>query len=228
MARISTDEIQSRIAALVDQDESTANISATDYSLRLKYINMALKEWSESSQWQQLFGEYNMRISTSSGNASVVLPNDFRKLAGYPLITWEGTTTDKFSEVLPQDDAQYLDTDKRAWILGDPGSAYILRIFGVTLVSGASVKVPYYQSVGSLVSPANIAEIPNTDYLVQKTIAYIWEAREDARFPQAKAEAERILANMIEYESVFSRAATYDRVKTYEETRSGDFRWGKD
>ena len=226
MANISVNEIQARVASIVDQDENTANISTTDYSLRLKYINMGLREWAESSDWQTLFAEYNMRVSTSTGNASVVLPTEFRKLAGYPKITYDGTATRDFPEVLPQEDGQYGATDRRVWILGNPDDRYILRVFGSTLASGASVKVPYYASPQSLVSPANIAEIPNQDYLVQRTIAHIWEAREDGRFPQAKAEAERILRNMMEYENAFSRAAAYDRVKTIDETKY-KFRWGK-
>ena len=228
MANISVDEIQGRVAAVTDQDENTANISSTDYSLRLKYINMALREWAEASDWQTLFSEYNMRVSTSTGNASIVLPTDFRKLAGFPKITFDGTETKEFPEVLPQEDGQYTSTDRRIWILGNPTDNYILRVFGSTLASGASVKVPYYASPQSLVSPANIAEIPNQDYLVQRTIAHVWEAREDNRFPQAKAEAEKILANMLEYENVFSRAAAYDRAKTVDETKYGNFRWGKD
>lgn len=227
MATISLDEIQSRVAAVVDIDEDTANISSDDYSLRTKYANMALTEWANTIDWQTLYTHYNVRISTSSGNASVVLPSDFRKLAGYPKITWDGATTEEFPEVLPQEDGQYLDTDKRVWILGNPQGNYILRVLGVTLASGASVTVPYYASPQSLASPTNIAAVPNPDYLVQRTVAYVWEAREDNRFPQAKAEAEKILRNMIEFENVFSRAATYDRVKTTDETKYG-FRLGRD
>lgn len=228
MARISVDETQSRVAAIADQDENTANLSATDYSLRLKYINMALREWAETWNWQTLFNEYNMLVSTSTGNASIVLPREFRKLAGYPKITYDGSDTKEFPDVLPQEDGQYEDTDDRIWILGNPNTGYVMRVFGVTLVSGASVKVPYFASPGSLASPANIAEIPNTDYLVQRTLAYVWEAREDARFPQAKAEAERILRNMIEVEETYNVASVHGRVRTYEETRFNDFRWGRD
>ena len=227
MARISVDEVQSRVASITDQDENTANLSSTDYSLRLKYINMAQKQWAEANDWRQLFTEYNMLISTSTGNASIALPTNFKKLAGYPLIVDSNSTTHKLPEVRPEEDNQYVDTDKRMWLFGSPADGYILRVFGMTLSSGASLKVPYYRSRASLASPANIADVPNVDYLIQRTVAFIWESREDGRFPGAKAEAERILSNMIEYENVFSRAATYDRVKTYEETRS-NFRWGRD
>ena len=226
MARESVDLIQSRIGAIVDQDPVTTNISTTDYALRLNYINLALKEWQEATDWKTLYNEFNSLISTSANNASIALPSDFRKLASYPVITWDGTTTDTFAETRPQDAKQYLSTDKRIEILGNPQDNYTLRVYGATLVSGASVKVPYFMSVGSLVSPADIPEIPNTNYLVKRTIAYLWEAREDARFPQMKQEAERELANLIDTENVYSEASASDHVKTVDETKNADFRWG--
>lgn len=227
MAKITTDEVQSRVASIVDQNESTSAISSTDYSLRLKYMNMALLEWSEIYDWQCLYNEFNSLVSTSSANASIALPTDFRKLASYPRITWTGTTTDEFPEVRPQEDGKYIDTDKRIFVLGNPQDGYTMRVLGVTLVSGASVKVPYYMSVQSLASPANIAEIPNPDFLVKRTVAYLWESREDPRFPEAKAEAEKILRNLIEMENVFSEASTFSTVKTVDESRHG-YRWGRD
>ena len=228
MGRISTDEIQSRTASYLDQDEKTSNISSGDYSLRLKYINMALSEWQEATDWQSLYKEYNVLVSTSTGNASIALPATFRKLASYPAITWDGTTTSLFPEIRPQTQGQYLATDRRVEIIGNPKDQYVMRVYGVTLVSGASVKVPHYQSVGSLASPADIAEIPNSDFLVKRTIAYVLEAREDARFPGMKQEADGILANMIDFENVFGEASTNDRIKTPEETKFGNFRWGRD
>jgi hypothetical protein len=218
MSRLTIDEVQSRVASRIDQDETTGNISSSDYSLRLKYINMAQTEWAEAYQWQTLYDEYNVLVSTSTGNASIALPNDFRRLASFPWITYDGTNTEKFSEVLPQNDAQYSSTDKRVWILGNPNNTYTLRVFGTTLASGASVKVPYYKSPMSLASPADVSAIPDAQFLVQRTIAHLWEAREDPRFEQAKAEAQQILQNMLEYENVFGQSLD-DRVKTIEESR---------
>lgn len=226
MPNISIDEVQSRMAAYLDQDPATSNISSTDYSLRLKYINMALTEWQESYDWQALYSEYNVLISAATGNASVALPSDFRKLASYPVISNAGST-DLYPETRPQESGQYGANDKRIEILGNPQDAYTLRIYGTTLSSGASVKIPYYMSAQSLVSPANIAEIPNPDFLVKRAIAYWLEVREDSRFPGMKQEADRILANMIDYENVFSEASASDRVKTVEETKHSDYRWGE-
>jgi len=224
--RMTLDDVQSRVAAVTDLDQDTTNIPTDDYSLRTTYINMAQKEWAEAYDWSVLYTEYNMLVSTSTGNASVVLPANFRKLASYPKIMVDSTAY-QFSQVRPEEDDQYSDNDKRVWILGSPNSQYILRVFGASLSSGASVKVPYYRSPASLATGTDIAEVPNADYLVQRTIAYVWGSKEDARFPTAKAEAEIILQNMLEFEQVPSRASDWDRVKTVEETRY-NFRLGRD
>ncbi len=226
MARITVDEAQSRIASLVDQDEATANISSTDYSLRLKYLNMAQTEWAELYDWQALYKEYNMNISTSTGNASVLLPTDFRKPASAPQAMVD-TTGYEFLITRPQESNMYLDTDRRVTFLGNYQDGYVLRIYGATLASGASIKVPYYASAQSLVSPINVSMCPNPEYLVKRTIAYLWEAREDPRFPGMKAEAETILRNMLEQENVFPEGSSFNRVKTTDEARYG-FRMGKD
>ena len=225
MARLSVNEIQSRIAAVIDQDEDTSAIATDDYSLRLKYLNMAQSEWAETYDWDVLYTEFNSLVSTSAGNASIALPINFRKLASFPEIVYDGTNTAKFPAVDPLDDTQYGSTDKRVWILGNPQDSYTLRVFGTTLASGASVRVPYFRSVGSLASPVDIASVPNPDFLVKWTVAKVWESREDPRFPQAKAEAEQLLSNMIEFENV-KNPVYNDRVKTQDETRYG-FRWGE-
>lgn len=218
------DDIQSSIAALVDQDDDTSSISTDDYGLRTNYINRALREWSEIGQWQTLYKQFHSNISTSAGNASVVLPSDFRKLASYPHIVNPDTANEEFPEVLPQED-QMADNDHRVWIMGN-SQGYVMRIHGTTLASGASIMVPYYAGVASLASPANVAEIPNPEYLVQRAIAYIWEGREDPRFPQAKAEADRILANMLERENTPNFASSWSEVHTIGD-RTG-FRIGVD
>lgn len=225
--RITVDEIMSRIASVLDQDPNTANLSATDYALRLKYINMSLSEWAEIYDWQVLYKEYGTQTSTSTGNASVTLPQDFRKLASFPAITHTGTQTDLFPETRPQESGKYISTDKRVEIHGNFQDNYTMVVFGVNLQSGASVKVPYYSSPQSLASPANVPVIPQPDFLVKRSIAYLWESREDPRFSQMKQEAEAILRNMIEYENVFGEASTFDRVKTYEENRY-NFKIGRD
>jgi hypothetical protein len=222
------DNIQSRVASILDQDQDTSNISAADYSLRLTYIQMAVSEWSEIANWQVLYKEFNMNVSTSTGNASIVAPSDFRKIASFPVISWTDNTTDTFSETKPQDALTYDVTDKRVEILGNTNDGYVMRVYGATLISGASVKLPYFATPASLTTSTSVTEMPSIEYVVKRTLAYWWEAREDGRFIQAKQESDRILQNLIEREFTHSQASDYNRVKTYEETRNNNFRPGRD
>jgi hypothetical protein len=217
----SVDQIQSEIASIIDGDPDTASISSSDYSLRLTYMNMALSEWESAYDWQTLYKEYN---SLFTGNASVILPQDFRKLASFPKIANSGSS-DLYPETRPQEAGRYQDTQNRVEILGNPYSGYVLRLYGATLASGASIKIPYYASAGSLATATDIPTIPDTTYLTRRTLAYVYEASEDPRFPQAKLDAERILGSLIDYENVFSEASDSDHVKSVDE-RSG-FRFGE-
>ena len=220
------DTIQQRIANYADENTTIASINTTDYADRLVYLNEAMQEWQEATDWRVLYREFNVNVSTATGNATIVLPSNFRKLASFPKISYTASSTAFFPETSPLSAGQYGDTDKRTEILGNNTEGFFLRIYGVTLSSGASVKVPYYSTVSSLASPANIPEIPNPEFLVKRTLAYVLEAREDSRFVEMKAEADRILANMIDRENTFSVASDESSVKTVEQTKFGGFRTG--
>lgn len=222
---LSVNELENRLASLVDQSSTAPTNTSDDWNLRLKFLNMSQSEWAELYDWQALYKEYNTLTSTNTGNCSVTLPSDFRKFGSFPKLAG-----DDYNEVRPQEKSKYLSSDKFVSLLGNPADGYTMVIHpGTTdaqVASGASVFVSYYASAASLVSPANISMCPNPDYLVTRAKAYLWESREDGRFPQAKQEAEKILQRMLEFENVHSEASTDDRVKTYEESRYS-FRIGR-
>jgi len=228
---VTVDEIQSRIASVLDQDEDTDNISSNDYSLRLKYINKREQDWAEAGRWQCLYKEYHTLTSTNSGNTSIALPADFRDIASFPKITYDGSTTKEFPIIRGQEEGQYLSTDRYAKLLGNPHGGYYLKVNPGTssgqLASGASIYIPFISVPTSLASPADIVTCPNANYLVTGVISDVWEAREDARFQGKRAEANQILINMLEREFTPSEASADDRVKTVEETKYS-FRIGRD
>lgn len=220
MLNVTLDNLQGKMAAILDKNEDTSDIPAGDYSLRREYFNMAQREWAETYDWRSLYREALINVSTSTGNASIAMPTDFRKLAGFPKIAG-----DHYPEVRPQEKYMYADTDQYITLMGDQNSGIVMFV-NATLASGASIILPYYRSPASLVSPANAAMCPNPEYLVQRSLAYWWEASSDSRFPQAKAEADKILKQMLEYEQVYGEG--YDnRVQTVERKDFNSFRWGK-
>lgn len=215
---LNVSQLQKRIAAIVDQDATEPTVAGDDWNLRLEFINMAQKEWSESYAWQVLYKEFYSQTSVSTGNATLSLPNDFRKLSSFPRIaSGDGTSVDSYSEIRPQEKDQYSDTDKYVCIIGTEKDGYKMYIHPESLCSGASILVPYLSTPSSLATTTDVSPCPAPEYLIQRSIAYLWEAREDNRFPLAKAEADKILARLLEFESTYNDASAYDRVKTREE-----------
>ena len=224
------DDVQGKVASIVDQNEDVDDISTGDYSLRLAYINRREQTWAEIGKWQALYKEYNVLASTSTGNCSVALPADFRMIASVPKITYDGTNTAIFPEIRGQEESTFTKSaDRYVKILGNKHSGYTMVVNPATttglMASGASIFLPYFSVPTSHASPSNTIICPNPEYIVQGTIADIWEAREDARFQTIKVEANLILQNMLEFENTPSEAAYNDRVRTVEQAKEG-FRWG--
>lgn len=216
-------EIQNRIASILDKSPSAPTEGGTDWNTRLKYMNMAEAEWAELYDWQALYKEYGTQTSTSTGNASITMPTDFRRLATYPVI--EGN---EYAEIRPQERGSKSVTDKYVYFMGNPLDGYTMVVNPGQLASGASITVPYYAGAGSLASGSSMSMIPDPNYLVQRTIAFHWESSGDERFPQAKAESDKIMQRLLERETVHSEAANdASRVRTTEESRLG-FRLGRD
>lgn len=224
-------EIQARIAALVDHDASAPSATSDDYAHRLKLINLAQSEWAQLYDWKVLYKEYTTLTSTATGNVTISMPSDFRKLAGYPRITADGTSTYDFPEISPTERSQYTPTaDRFCYILGNPSGGYDLVVNPATsngqLASSASIYVSYYASAQSLCSPVDVSMCPDPEFLVHRATAYLWQSTEDDRFPIAQAEAEKRLARMLERENTHSEANS-GRIKTEAETKYS-FRIGRD
>lgn len=219
-------DIQTLIAVEIDQSSSAPTDGGTDWNIRTSLINRSLKDWSESYDWKALLKTHNGLVSVA-GLASYSLPADFKKLDGYPLITWDGSTTDEFPVIDQTKRTQYVDSDKYTYVMGNDSDGQFLYIHVSTLSSGASVQFTYYSSPVSLVSSGSISMCPDSTYLVQKTLYYLYKGREDGRFPEAKAEADRILARMIETENTLGQSHNDNRIPRWEESRYS-FRIGRD
>lgn len=194
-------DILTKVSTIVSQ---TTDITAgsDEYNLWTSFVNQAQKEGAEVTDFRFLYTEHNTLTSQSTGNATIALPFNFDRLTGFPMI--DGT---EYPEINPWERQQYLSTEKYCYLLNTSSRQYLVVNPG-TLASGTSIFVPYRRSLASLVSPADIPEFPSTDYLLKRTVALIWEAREDERFQQAKMEAEKILSRTVENEN--TRSPGYD------------------
>lgn len=220
------DNIQGKVAAVVDQDQDTSNISADDYALRLTFINNREREWAEAGRWPSLYKEFITNTSTATGNVTVSLPGDFRVEAGFPR-AYDGSTEYEYSVIEPQREKQYSSTDKYVKKYGNENTGHTMVFNSAGFASGSTIFVPYFSYPSSHASPANVIYCPNPEYISTGVIADVWEAGEDARFQIKKSEADQILENMLEFGMTPSEGSADDRVKVVEQTRH-DFKWGRD
>lgn len=196
-------DAQLQLAYEVDQSSTSPTVGGTDWTIRLGLLNRALLDWSESYDWASLKKVHNGLISTSIGNASYVLPSDFKKLDGFPHIMSDGVTGYDFPAVDPSRNKDYTEVDKYVNVFPNGNVMYI---HAGTLASGASVQFTYFSSAATLSYASNTIVVPDPTFLVQRALYYWYKSREDGRFPEAKVESDRILARMIENENALGIA----------------------
>jgi hypothetical protein len=227
---ITVNDIQGDVAATCDQNPDVTAIDSADYALRLNYLNGREREWSETGKWQCLVKEYNTLTSTVSGNCSISLPSDYRSMAILPKLTFDGVNTLDFQDIRPQDESKFdQSTSAYGKIMGNPASGYTMVVNPPNgshqLASGASIKILYYSTPASLVSPNDVVTCPNPNYLVEGVIADVWESKEDPRYREAGADANLLLQNMIEFENTPAEQSYGAEVHTIEQR--SNFRWGR-
>jgi len=203
----SLQDIQNWIASEVDQSATAPTYGGTDWNIRNNFINRSLIDWSESYDWECMKKVFNGLVSTDSANASYALPADFRKIDGFPQITSDGVNTYSYPVIDATNNHRTLSSDRFVNILGNK-----VMFIHDTLVSGASVQFTYYASPATLSSASDLIPLPDPTYLVQRSLYYLLKSREDGRFPEAKVEADRILARMIENENTLGQSSVDRRV----------------
>lgn len=191
------------VAATVNQEATPPTTGGAEYDLWLEYINRALEEWGQSHDWDALRKFY---YPTITGGATVSLPDDFRKLGGpVKMYSSASEVPKEFPLVLPERTGGMNPSEQFITITGDSSVGQSLLFHPGTLASGASLEVLYFCTPTSLASPSQITQVPDAQYLIDRTIAYIFESRSDPRFQIMEAKAKDKLLMMIEN----ANAATY-------------------
>jgi hypothetical protein len=229
MARLTVEQIMVQIASTVNQEASAPTEGGAEWDLWLAYINRAVEEWSNANDWEVMRKAYWPTI-TGISQASVLMPSDFKKLAAAPIL-WNGDKQfgTEYPEVLPEQRGLYNDeVDKYVTIRGDISNGFSIIMNPPTLASGASLSVQYFSMPTSLTSNAQVPLTTNSQFLIDRTIAYIFEARSDPRFQLEEQKARERLLTMVEDANLskFNSYANPNFVVTPE--RKQGFRIGRD
>lgn len=227
MARMTVQQIMRQIASTVNQEAIPPTEGSAEWSLWLDYINRAYQEWAESNDWEGLRRRFYPGV-TGVSLASVSLPDDYRKLASAPKVWGDTETGVDFPEVLPEQDGLYRISDKYVNVVGNQVDGYTMVFHPGTLASGASVQIDYFSTPTSLASNVEYPITQDPQYLVDRTIAYIFEARSDPRFQIEENKARERLMTMIENMNTakYNSYANPNQLVTPE--RKVGFRLGRD
>ena len=230
MARLSVEQIMKTIAATVNQEATAPTSGGSEYNLWLEYMNRSLQEWSDAHDWEDLRKIYFPGV-TGTSQATVTMPLDYKKLAASPVLHLfnNGVGGEEFPEETEEFRKLHKPTDKYFSELGNLSAGFSLIFNPATLASGASLEVQYFSVPTSLASPADIPPVSDSQFLADRTISYIFEARSDPRFQQQETKAREKLLQMIEMHDMkkYNAYGSPNYVKNGPLTRRG-FRMGRD
>ncbi len=196
--RYTLQQILEAIASTVNQEASAPDTGSDDYLLWLNYINRSINEWERSNDWEELKTKYT--TSSINGQTSMALPSDFEKLGDKPRISITGDSPNndyKYRYIDTQDEYLLNSSDKYIEIGGNFTDGHYLS-WNPALTSGLSVNITYYRSSNPMSSLGQYAVMDDPLFLVDRTIAYIYEARADSRFQVEEAKARSRLMTMVE------------------------------
>ena len=197
--RLTLTQIMQQIGSTVNQEATAPTAGGAEYNLWLNYINRGIQEWSEANDWEALRKYYRPGV-TGISQASVALPLDYKKLAAPVKLHKSGEVEGgtSYADILEEQQGLYKSTDEYVYETGDSSSGFNLVFHPGTLSSGASVEIQYYAMPTSLASPAEVPMVSDSQFLVDRTIAFIFEARSDVRYQTMESKARDRLLTMVE------------------------------
>jgi len=176
--------------------KSASSILDLSYSLptgdelttRINFANQAIKDACDFGKLPDFKKEY---VIYATG-ATISLPADFRELHENPRV-WD-TAWIEYPEIEAEEKYEQDSADKYSYVLGNPqGGKYLyLNNFG-----GGTVSIIYQKYPDGFATLTDKCELSSSSYVVQRIVYYVLYSRGDDKFPFAKAESEKILANMM-------------------------------
>jgi hypothetical protein len=231
MSRKTVSEIMVDIASSVNQEATAPSVDSSEYDLWLQFINRSVDEWANVNDWEELRKIYFPSI-TSDSTSTVSMPTDFRKVATSPKLYSTGTNSSGYEEIpetINENIGLYGPSDKYFTQLGNQSDGISLIFHPATMASGASLEIQYFSTPSSLASVNQIPQMSDSQFVVDRTIAYIFEARSDPRFQQQESKARDKLLQMVENANL-SKYNSYSNPQYVQTSplRKLGFRMGRD
>lgn len=164
--------------------------TSTELTLRTNFANQSIWDAAATGQLKEFKKVYEVNTSTL---ASIPMPSDFREFQSVPRILSGGSWVE-YEEIEPEQKYEKANSDRYCYVLGNPVDGYT-AVFN-SIISMATLSFVYQRFPSGLATLTDTCELPDPQYVVSRTVAYVLEARSDDRFPLVKADSEIRLKNM--------------------------------
>lgn len=177
-------------------DLDNALPTGTELTTRVRFANMAVNEWGEANKWRQLKTEF---IPTLSSFASLALTN-YKQLTGPPQEWTTGSTYQSYPEITPEDRFVKTSSDDYCYVLGNDNEGWSLHVNGIEV--GATLSIQYLRGPSTMATLTDVCEVPDPQFVTNRVISYVLQARNDERFPIVIGNGDRLLRNMVGQEMI--------------------------
>lgn len=186
---------------------------SNEWNQWLSFSNQELDKWAELHDWTELRNPGYVVQAETSGT-SVAIPGRFKKMAGSFIINntfFKEVDSDQFDKYTSSDNVFRVEYDSTnaGWYVEWKGA----------LTSGASAIIPFYHYHTALASPNNTINMRNPMYLAKRLTWRILRYRQDPIFTEIEAEADLMLAQMLENE--YYKHSQYEAGITTREEETG-------
>jgi hypothetical protein len=226
--RLTVSDIMTRIASSVNQEATSPSVGGSEWSLWLSFINSAQDEWASAQDWEVLRKTIYPGV-TGASQATLTLPLDYKNLAAPVRLHFGNTpTVYEFPKINDEQEGWYVSTAPYVKTIGDNSTGLSLFFNPGTLASGASLEITYFSMPTALATSTSIPVVPDPNFLIDRTIGFIFQARSDPRFQQIEARAREKLLLMVSQadEDKYANYSTPNNVSN--NLRRQSFRVGRD
>lgn len=171
-------------------DLSYETPAGDELTTRIGYVNLAVEEACEYAKLPELKKEY---IVYATGQ-TIPLPSDFKELHENPHLYSSSGSWVEYQEIEAEDKYQHSSGEKYCYVLGNRREGFNLFLNNF---SGGTVSILYQKFPEGFATLSDVSELSSVSYLVHRTVYYVLFSRGDDKFPLAKAESEKYLANMV-------------------------------
>ena len=167
--------------------------AGAELSTRVNFADQAVKDAASLYRFKEF---ETLHYPSTSTLMSVTLPTNFRELTSSPAVMDSSSTFKAYPQVRLEEIADNINKDNDfCYLLGNDMEGHTLIFHN--LDANATLAIQYQRFPSGLATLTDIVELADPEYVKQKVISYVLQSRSDDRFPQAEADAQRRLQNMV-------------------------------